>query len=55
MSLVVGNLEKEGVRILRECEPREVRRAGGDEGKEGRLEVNWYNKTTGNTEQVYPW
>ena len=46
MSLVVENLEKEGVRMLRECEPVEVRRV-----KE-RLEVTWYNKTTRETDQV---
>ena len=48
VSLVVGSLEREGVRMLQECEPREVKR----EGETGRLEVCWYNKNTGETEQV---
>ena len=34
--------------MLRECEPQEVKR----EGKIGGLEVCWYNKNTGETEQV---
>ena len=48
VSLVVGGLEREGVRMMRECEPREVKR----EGETGGLEVHWYNKNTGETEQV---
>ena len=51
VSLVVASLEKEGVRMMRECEPRELRGVGGD-GEEGRVEVSWYNKTTGEREQV---
>lgn len=51
MSLVVGGLEREGVKMMRECEPREVRRVMG-EGEEGRLEVVWLNKRTGKTERV---
>lgn len=51
MSLVVGSLEREGVRMLRECEPREVRRES-EVGQEGRLEVIWHNKSTGDTEKV---
>lgn len=51
MSLVVGSLEREGVRMLRECEPREVRRES-EEGEEGRLKVIWHDKGTGDTEKV---
>ena len=51
VSLVVASLEKEGVRMMRKCEPRELRGVGGD-GEEGRVEVSWYNKTTGEREQV---
>lgn len=52
VALVVGSLEREGVRMLRECEPREVRREneGGEEGR--RLEVIWHDKGTGDTEKV---
>ena len=46
MSLVVGDLEREGVRVMWGCEPREVRRGGGEEGP---LAVNWSSKTTGET------
>ena len=56
MSLVVESLEREGVRMMRECEPREVRRVreegDGGKGEEGRLGVSWYNKNTRETEQV---
>ena len=48
MSLVVGSLEREGARVMQRCEPREVKR----EGETGGLEVHWYNKNTGETEQV---
>ena len=48
MSLVVGSLEREGVRLMRECEPSEVGRVKSEE----RLEVTWHNKTTAETERV---
>lgn len=51
VSLVVGSLEREGVRMLRECEPREVRRES-EEGEEGRRKVIWHDKGTGDTEKV---
>jgi thioredoxin reductase (NADPH) len=47
VSLVVGSLEREGARVMQRCEPREVKR----EGETGGLEVHWYNKNTGETEQ----
>ena len=56
MSLVVGSLEKEGVRVMRECEPRAVRRVRGEgeegRGEEGMLEVTWYCRNTQETNQV---
>lgn len=56
MSLVVDNLEKEGVRLLRECEPRAVKRVGGEgeegRGDEGMLEVTWYCRNAQDTHQV---
>lgn len=52
MSLVVSNLEREGVRLMRVCEPREVRMVKSEEEGEKRLEVTWYNKTTGENEHV---
>lgn len=51
MSLVVQSLEQEGVTMMRECEPQMVRRGGG-EGEEGRLQVSWYDKSTGDTKEV---
>lgn len=49
VSLVVGSVEREGVRILRECKPQEVRR---DSKEKGRLQVIWYDKSTGDTKEV---
>ena len=50
MSLVVGSLEREGVSVMWGCEPREVRRRGGEEG--GPLEVSWYKKSSGESHGV---
>ena len=50
----MADLEREGVRVMRECVPREVGRMGsGEEVEEGgRLKVKWYCKNTEETKQV---
>ena len=51
MKLVMGSLEREGVRVMWGCEPQQVR-GGGEAGEEGALNVSWFNRDTGETHQV---
>ena len=54
MSLVVGSLEREGVRVMWGCEPQQVRKAGRrGGGEEGPLNVGWLDKDTGDVHQVW--
>ena len=55
MKLVMGSLEREGVRVMWGCEPQQVRRVegGGEAGEEGAaLNVSWFSRDTGETHQV---